>query len=297
MFLFKRVFFAIMTLVLLASCEEDFLLTRPDFKPSVVVNCIFKDGKPWMVNLSYSRDILTTGSEINPITNAEVSVIEKSNGREIILKHINGGQYVSEIYPPQPDRTYELVVSVPGYDIVKAFSNAPKKANVVNIISDVVDKNITKVNFEIKDNISNYYIWNFISSNTKNPIDSSFNGNPKDLVSGINKYNNISGYLNGLSNTNDNDANSSGGVFTSNVSTVNPNDNEIENQGTTEVTKRYLRLLTASKDLYNYYKTVEKFASADNHNSSFSYTPEIYSNIQNGLGIFAGYTEEFKEIK
>jgi hypothetical protein len=42
---------------------------------------------------------------------------------------------------------------------------------------------------------------------------------------------------------------------------------------------------------------VEKFTAADNHNSSFSQSPEIYSNIKNGLGIFAGYTEEFKEVK
>jgi hypothetical protein len=186
----------------LTACEEDFLLIRPDFKPSVVVNSIFKAGKPWSVSLTYSKDILTSGSEISAITNAEVSVIEKNNGREIILKHTGNGFYQSEIYPPLADKTYELIVNVPGYQVVKAISNAPKKANVVSIITDIVDQNTTKVNFEIRDNINNYYIWNFISTNPKNPIDSNFTGNPKELVSSIIKYKNISGYLNNLSSLN-----------------------------------------------------------------------------------------------
>ncbi len=291
--------FLLFALLTLTACEEEFLLLRPGFKPSVVVNSIFKAGKPWTVNLTYSKDILTSGSEILAITNAEVSVIEKNNGREIILKHVGNGLYQSDIYPPLPDKTYELNVYVPGYEVVKAISNAPKKANVVSIFSDIVDQNTTKVNFEIKDNINNYYIWNFISTNPKNPIDSNFTGNPKELVSSIFKYKNISGYLNNLSSLNENDAASQGGIFSSNIIDIKNNSGgQTENNpDETGITKRYLRLLTTSKDLYNYYKTVEKFTAADNHNSSFSHSPEIYSNIKNGLGIFAGYTEEFKEVK
>lgn len=295
----KYSIFLLFAMLTISACEEDFLLLRPDFKPSVVVNSIFKAGKPWTVNLTYSKDILTTGSEILEITNAEVAVIEKNNGREIILRHIGKGVYQSDIYPPLPDKTYELVVNVPGYQVVKATSNAPQKANVVSVISDYVDQNTTKVNFEIKDNVNNYYIWNFISSNPKNPIDSNFTGNPKELVSSIIKYKNISGYLNNLSILNENDAAAQGGTFSTNITDNKNNiDGQTEaNPDETEITKRYLRLLTTSKDLYNYYKTVEKFTAADNHNSSFSHSPEIYSNIKNGLGIFAGYTEEFKEVK
>jgi len=299
MLFFRNLAIVGFTLMTLLSCEEDFLLLRPDFRPSVVVNSIFKDGKPWVVNLTYSKDILTPGSEISAITDAQVSVIEKTTKREIILKHISKGVYQSDIYPPQADKTYELIVMVPGYEKVYAISTAPKKANVVSIISDIVDNNTTKINFEIKDNTSNYYIWNFISTNLINPIDSNFNGSPKELVSGIIKYNSIAGYINSLTHSTDNDAVAQGGIFSANIKESNEpfiegNQNNSEENGTV---KRYLRLLTTSKDLYNYYKTVEKFSTAENHNSSFSHAPEIYSNVQNGLGIFAGYTEEYKEIK
>ena len=86
------------------------------------------------------------------------------------------------------------------------------------------------------------------------------------------------------------------GSFTRNVRLPDENTNNQDTTVTTEI-RKYLRIMTASQDLYNYFVTIEKFVAADNHNSSFSYSPAIYSNIQNGLGIFAGYTEEYKEIK
>lgn len=284
--------------VFFTACETDYILDAGSFKPSVVVNCIFKEGQPWIVNLSFSRDILNNRSDNFSIAKASVSVIEKSNGREIILRHTKDGNYQSDIYPPQPDKTYELVVNVNGYDEIRATSIAPKKSNVVNIISDEVDKSTTKVNFEIQDNASNYYIWNVVSSSKVDPLDTAYNGNPKDLVRSIVKFNNLNGYLSGVGTESGNDAVSTGGLFSSQVKNVDD-----ENSGTSggqpggPASKKYLRLMTVSKDLYNYYKTVEKFVISPNHNSSFSHTPEIYSNITNGLGIFAGYTEQYKEIK
>lgn len=288
----------LLTVILISSCEEDFILDRSNYKPKIVVNSIFKPGEDWVVNLSSSRDFLVKDSEIRNIENATVTVIEKSNGRELRLNHVGNGKYVSKIYPPVADKTYELIVESDGFETVNASSKAPNKANVINVISDVVDQKTTKVNFEVKGNTNNYLIWNFINSNPKNPIDSTFTGNPKSLVTGIIKYNNISNYLGGLTESTNN-AITQEGSFSAEVrnednteegstpNNPNPNGNS----------KRYLRILTASVDLYNYYQTVEKFIAADNHNSSFSHSPQIYSNIKNGLGIFAGYTEEFKEIK
>lgn len=288
----------LLTVILISSCEEDFILDRSNYKPKIVVNSIFKPGEDWVVNLSSSRDFLVKDSEIRNIENATVTVIEKSNGRELRLNHVGNGKYVSKIFPPVADKTYELIVEADGFETVNASSKAPNKANVINVISDVVDQKTTKVNFEVKGNTNNYLIWNFINSNPKNPIDSTFTGNPKSLVTGIIKYNNISTYLGGLTESTNN-AITQEGSFSAEVrnednteegstpNNPNPNGNS----------KRYLRILTASVDLYNYYQTVEKFIAADNHNSSFSHSPQIYSNIKNGLGIFAGYTEEFKEIK
>lgn len=276
------------------SCEEDFVLIRGTFKPSVVVNSVFTVNQPWVVKLTYSRDLLDHKTKITPITDAEVEVIEKSTGRIIPLEQDIDGVYKSDIYRPQADKTYELRVNVEGYPQITSSSMAPKNAQV-EIISDVVER----VDFEIRDAGQNYYIWNLIFSNPSNPIDTTYITDPKNLVSSINKYNNIAGYLSDLTNPNPNDAESQG----TKSSLFLPNPNNGSNTGSGQVPdstiqiKRYLRFLTVSKDLYSYYKTVEKFNASDNHNSSFSQNPEIHSNIKNGLGIFAGYTESYKEIK
>jgi hypothetical protein len=273
------------------------MIVRGDYKPKIVVNSIFKAGQTWVVNVSSSRDFLVKDSEMKPIENARVTIIEKTTTREIRLEHQKDGNYTYPYFPPEMDKTYKLIVEVPGYETVTSSSKAPKKANVVNVISDIVDKNVTKVNFDIKDNTNNYLIWNFISSSSHNPLDTNYNSNPKNLVSNIIKYNNITSYLGALTDAENNGVVQEGS-FSGNVKTID--NSETGNPEETETiveTKKFLRMLTTSVDLYNYYKTVEKFTSTENHNSSFSYSPNIYSNIKNGLGIFAGYTEEYREIK
>ncbi len=276
------------------SCEEDYVLIRGTFKPSVVVNSAFTVNKPWVVSLTYSRDLLDHKTKITPVTNAEVEIIEKSTGLIIPLEEVEDGIYTTKINPPKADKTYELKVNVAGYPQITSSSMAPKNAQV-EILSDVVER----VDFEIKDIGQNYYIWNLIFTNTSNPIDTTYKPDPKNLVSSINKYNNIAGYLSDLSNPNPNDAESQGpksSLYLPDKNEGPATGNGQEPDSTVQV-KRYLRFLTVSKDLYSYYKTVEKFGASDNHNSSFSQNPEIHSNIKNGLGIFAGYTETYKEIK
>lgn len=294
MLLFRFKILFIIIAIFQISCEEDYILHREAFKPSIVVNSAFTVNQPWVVNLTYSRDLLNHNTKINPVTNAYVEIIEKATSRIIILKQAEDGYYKSDIYPPQADKTYELRVTVDGYPLITSSSLAPKNA-VVEIISDVIER----VDFEIKDAGQNYYIWNLIFTNLSNPIDTSSITDPKNLVSSINKYNNIAGYLNDLSNPNPNDAESQGTKSSLYLSDPNGGSNPPggQNPDSTFQVKRYLRFLTVSRDLYSYYKSVEKFIASDNHNSSFSKNPEIHSNIKNGLGIFAGYTEVYKEIK
>lgn len=294
----------IIAIVMLTSCEEDFVFHREAFNPKIVVNSIFKPGEKWTVHLSTSRDILSKDSKIKPVENAVVIIKEKTTGREIFLKHNGEGVYSAEYYPPLPDKMYELSVEVPGHKTIKASSRAPKKANIVNISTDIIDSRIATVQFQVKGDESQYLIWNYTGSNNGNPYSSNYYGMPNKFISDLLKYNslvNVSNMLMGMTKV-ENDAFTKNGSFTSAFIIDNENDADSSNGGnqiqgdSTIVYKKYLRVVTASSELYNYYKTVEKFSQADNHNSSFSTTPDIYSNIQNGLGIFAGYTEELTEI-
>lgn len=282
------------------SCEEDFVLKREAFVPKVVVNSIFTEGKPWKVALTFSRDILDNSPNIIPVENADVYIIRKVNGLQIPLKHEGAGIYTSVTWMPEPDRNYELIVNVPGYTTITSKSTSPSRSEIVNVLSEVVElqgEKQTKVNFEIKDNNSNFYIWNVISSNQGKLPDSSFTGDAGKLVGSIKKYPSIQSVLNNnvLSG---NDTESKGGSFSTTTSDNN-GDDSLENPppGSEPINKKYLRVVTASGDLYNYYKSVEQFVLSENYNTSIAYTTKVYSNIQNGLGIFAGYTEKYIEIK
>lgn len=285
--------------VLMSACEEDFLLERSPFVPKVVVNSVFAEGKPWKVSLSYSRDILDAASEIKPIVNADVYVVRKANGLEIPLRHEGNGIYAAYTYMPEADRHYELIVNVPGYPTIKAGSSSPSRSEIVNVISEVVEldgERKTVVNFEIRDNNRNIYIWNLVSSTSQNPLDTIVNGDPSKLVGSIKKHANLQTLMNN-SVILGNEAEAKGGYFST---TTNNYENTVEsndpgNSGGDK--KKYLRVLTVSEDLYSYYKSVEKFIYAEPVNSSFSPAIPVYSNIKNGLGIFAGYTEKYIEIK
>ena len=51
-----------------------------------------------------------------------------------------------------------------------------------------------------------------------------------------------------------------------------------------------LKVMAVSSDLYEYLKAYETYRNSDNKNTSLSNPIPIYSNIENGLGIFGGYS-------
>jgi hypothetical protein len=271
------------------SCEEDFEIHQSGFKPKVVVNGVFTLNRPWIVNVSMSRSILETQVGSGRVENAEVYVVQRLTGRQIYLNHTQNGNYESNIYLPEPDKQYELVVKVPGHNEVRAISIAPKKATL-NIISNVVEE----VNFEIKDDQKNFYIWDLVLSNNKNKIDTLNTPSPGGLVKGLGNYNNLSKFLTDLTKPKTNDATSVG--FHTSKFLFDHTQFEEEGGTSDPVKKRYIRLLTASKELYEYYKSIENW-TAQNKNCSICPSAEIKSNVNNGLGVFAGYNEELREIK
>jgi hypothetical protein len=296
----KYLFALIFCIMLFAGCEEDFVLQRGDFKPKVVVNAAFTEGKPWKVSLSFSRDILDNQSRIKPITNAEVYVIRKVNGLQIPLRHEGDGLYTSYVYMPELDRTYELVVNVPGYPTVRARSSSPTRSEVVNVFKEEVNlpEGVkTVVNFEIRDNTRNFYVWNLVTSTSSNPLDTIYTGDAGKLVGSIKKHASLQTVLNSsvlLSN----EAEAQGGYF-STTTVDDTQSSNTENQGGSSSVdnKKYLRVMTLSPDLYSYYKSVERFLRNEPVQSSAAPVHQVFSNVQNGLGIFAGYTEKYIEIK
>ena len=54
-----------------------------------------------------------------------------------------------------------------------------------------------------------------------------------------------------------------------------------------------LRVMTISKELYNYYSSLEEYYQNNGSNHSHQAPWEAYTNVENGAGIFAGFSESY----
>lgn len=68
--------------------------------------------------------------------------------------------------------------------------------------------------------------------------------------------------------------------------------NEVEDEEGGKVEVKYeLRVMSISKELFDYYSSVEEYIKFSNSNSSEGFPYKIYTNVDHGYGIFAGYSE------
>ncbi len=278
-------------ILFMTSCEEDFIIDTGTFKPKVTVNSLFKPDAPWQVHLSFSKSAFAGDTEIENIKNARVFVYDLRNNLEIFLKHKEDGLYVSEDFKPTHNRQYELVITVEGYDKITARSSIPSKANLIQVQRNIVER---KVEFQIQNEEPNIYIWNFLNGANVNDIRNNNNSTPSSIVKGIITYNNASDFIQNVSNAS-NQAVGSGGSFSADLNTSSQDSTSLVTQDSL-VTKKFLRLLTASEDFFKFYKDYERYFANSGFQSSAANPPIQFSNIKNGIGIFAGYTEEFREI-
>lgn len=282
-------------LVMLSSCEVDYVFEKGDFKPKVVVNAVFSENQSFVVNLTYSKNILDNQDGFDFVENAEVFIKEIATGRTEQLVYKNEGNYTFTYFTAKADHTYELKVIVPGYDLITATSKVPVKVTNVNVFTENIlqdEKEALKVNFNIRDYQSGYYIWNWIYSDNKTPLDSSvFIGSDKFVVS--------ANQVRGINLRNDDDNNvgikENGFEFLKSFVYSDKDDTSGNPGGVNE--KYFLRIMTLSKEMYEYYISVEKYLDEDEQISSISYLPKVYSNVHNGLGLFAGYAQKYIEVK
>lgn len=284
--------------LLTSSCEEDYVLEKGDFVPKVVVNAVFTENEAFKVNLSYSRDILTQNHDISYVENAQVMIKEIATGRVESLKYTGNGNYTFIYFTAKADHTYELQVNVPGYNLITATSKVPVKVSSINVFTENImynEKQVLEIKFNIKDKNPGFYVWNWILSNNKNPIDSNLFGSPGKLISSVNKFRNIN--LTGFEENLNHGIKEGEGEFRKTIILAEDSENDGPDDNTAQDEKYYLRIMSLSKEMYDFYVSMEKYVDENSQISSISYLPKVYTNINNGLGLFAGYSQRFIEVK
>ena len=117
---------SIFLLINFFSCTREIEVTLPSFEIKPVVNCLFTPMKPFNVRISLPG--IPTDTTFTFIDNAIVT-ISGDNGSKYLLKYNGNGFYTDKVAIPISGITYTLNVFTPNYSVVSAVDKIPLSAS------------------------------------------------------------------------------------------------------------------------------------------------------------------------
>lgn len=318
----KKLHYIIPTLFLLlatASCEKMIEFDIDEVNPMVVVASQNEVDSTAYVRLTYSRFFLDH-HDFRVIDNANIQLYVNGtafNGSPTF----DGNRYLLG-YKPQPGDTMSISIDVPGYETVTAGTRVPQRPTISNPQVQVQpsDDNYypyVEVRIDLTDDgeTENYYSvtvyeearWHYIQYTTDMAgdtiADTTNNGwsyqpiwcEMNDVV--INPNTDVTAVLDDDSDTRD--------IFFFTDENINGRTHSIPlrfrvygtNRTDTTVTSSayyinheehsyYLQVVSYNRDTYRYLRTAQAASDENNDLSIFSEPTQVYSNINNGIGIF-----------
>lgn len=291
----------------LSSCEEEIFFSNPNFKSQIVLNSIFSLDSTWIIKLTYTTSVFAPKDTLNFIDDAKIIITDQSGQGVCDLYYAGKGIYKSIQCKPGYNQNFSIFVNSKKYGSVFSTSVVPQKSSLEYIkkIENSDIENTNEIEFQIKDqNLDNkYFIWSIVEVDTSKKEtgqSTSFETVPLDIKSWVDDIKeqahliksgklNSSLALSGIElEAND---------FTTTIYTTKKIYTEDDPPPPAQISKvPMLRLLTVSEDLYQYYKSLEDYLKYNNNNASVIEPQKIYSNIEGGYGIFAGYSIQYIRI-
>ncbi len=300
---------------MLFSCERKLDLDL-DFESHLVVNSTFSPGQPWRAHVAKSGNVLDASNNIEDVSDAIVTVRDIVSDQLIELIYTSNGYYFSNEMLPEEGRSYEIVVEKENFKTISATDHISYNATISDLDTMTIfvnGKTALEVQFNIKDNNqqNNYYIWDLIyetpsdqngnggeamveyqlessDSDTEDPFQNTRNnGTTKIFITDLhfNGSNHNTSFISTVLNS-QSDGNGDNGEGSS-------GEGESETESSPIIK---LRIQSVSKNLYDYYKSVEVYQARQSVNSNSARPSDIYSNVKNGFGIFGGVNEQVLEL-
>lgn len=293
------------------SCSKDVDGIESDFESKIVLNSVFMPGEIMTVDLSTSRNIFDSNSTIQAINSASVEVTDLTSGTTHSLVAIGDGKYESETFRPDYGRQYTINVSADGFESVEATSEVPYPAFIKEpeaYQGDFDEEGELRelfVNLEFYSESSEpqYYVWEIVNEDSNGSLDFNYTDVLDNPVLLFSDDSNTESVLADESFQTrvflSNDGMSEGPIQTSFVTMTEPATafqfgDEVDPDADVLIN---VRVMTVSKDLYDYYKSMEVYRLRGTINSSITQPVDIHSNVENGLGIFAGFTAKELPIR
>ncbi len=306
--IYKASIFFFITLLCI-SCSNNFDTQSENELSRMVLNSVFTPGEFMTVHLATTRQILNPNSTFRNISTADVEVTDNNTSQVYRLTHIGEGNYQTDEFRPTFGGSYSVTAHATGFESVQATSKVPLQAFVSQ--TDVYQGEFTdegkrelfvNLEFHSESTETQYYVWEIIGKEKQARNDFDFNDvgeGPVLLFSEDSRTESVLADESFQTRIFLSDDGSQGPVQTSFVTETDPvvafqfgDDTDEDADVLLEV-----RAMTVSEDLYEYFKSIEIYRLRGEVNSSITQPIDIYSNIDGGLGIFAGLTSEILKIK
>lgn len=300
----KKLFFLLSVSLIYISCEKVIPFEGDVNTPKLVINSVFESDSTFKVHVSSSRSVIDTSSFEN-IDDAVVT-IKDGNGNVIeVLNHVVNGFYKGLVLPEE-NTTYILEVNHPNYAKITASDSLPSPIIINSVdtstILDPINGNRLRIsmNFDDPENNQNYYLLETYSVNeyliveNLDTIEYELDTTKQFMVLTDEVFQNggspwrDQGLFNDL-------------LFNGQNKTLEieiPNENWSGSEDgydwsyKTLSLRLYLHNITIS---YYYYRTsLELFQNASGN--PFAQPVQVYSNIENGFGVFAGSQISFFDL-
>lgn len=300
-------FIGLLILGMLYSCEEPLdLEDLPNLEPKLVVISNFAEGQSIIVTVGKSRLIGEYGTD-EYLTNAEVDLFWNNNFLERLKLVVPNDPNYPPYYKswensPVAGVEYTIKVSVEGFRPVMAKSSAPPSVKITDFgLKDVVSEPIQGgvynrkhfsaiVDFDDPTTTKNYYHLNIIQQINNFILEGRDTLITKSLLQPVlfnplNNQNGISANVNGGLLFEDKPGKAALGIGFS-------VDLDPRNQ---LLGKTYVELRTLSREYYLYYTSLSRSDGTDPN--PFDDPVIVYENIENGHGIFAGYSNSLDSVQ
>lgn len=298
----KKVILLLTLFALNLSCEKEIELNAEEQQPRIVVNCTFNETDTVKVELSESRSLLE--SPILPLIEDADLRLYRQDGTEIGAFTYSPSIYTNTHYSLaadelEPGNTYTIKANKSTFESVEASSYIPSKIiiNAIDTTTNIPQQNEMKFTVNFSDNAAekNYYIlsstvvvytiedmddtlilFKSVGMSTKEFIAANGNQEPDGTIYGAQFV-----FTDELFN---------GENFSFDYQ------QELNYPGEFEDVESYceVRIQNVSEDFYKYQRSLAVYQSTEN--SPFAEPVQVYTNVKNGFGLFAGYSQSTRRI-
>lgn len=288
----KNLFFCAVLLGSL-SCDNTFIYQLPTNPPKLTLNCIQKNGERWVVGLTLSKGVLETGG-FSRVSNALVNIFEDGQLMES-LTPIKDGVYIANTSYPVPGKTYKIEATAEPYSTATGMYKQPQAVDVEKLeVKTLGEKsfqgypyNNAQCKVTFTDPVGDNFYELIIVQASDSTAFPSFSGQLSLVFTDPAYQENNGIYMQTVAFTDSHfEGNRVTLDFKCNNSFQDPN-------RPLDYYQVYLRNL--SREHYLYLKTysIQQKSKVD----PFAPPVHVENNIQNGFGVFAGFTVTRKVFK